>query len=171
MDKEDLMKLIEEDDLGLLDIKPSTSSSGSQDETILQKFIEINEFLDHFEGEPDLNAQDQLERGVAQRLEQILKNPQWWDFLKSYDRHHLLKISETKVYHSLEEIYSDDELGLFNDDDDQNIFTLTHVSKGVTPPDYVGRIKPCDDFENFEQLFIDCQNDLKCGNRLLSPFT
>ena len=51
-----------------------------------------------------------------------------------------------------------------------SIFDLEHVPKTTTMPDYVGSRKKCDDFADFEHLFIECQVDFKTGNRRLLPF-
>ena len=44
MDKQDLLKLIEDDDLGLLNIKPKQAVT-TTDERLLSSFQEINNFV------------------------------------------------------------------------------------------------------------------------------
>jgi hypothetical protein len=44
MDKKDLLKLIEDDDLGLLNVKPKQAAT-TTDERLLSSFQEINNFV------------------------------------------------------------------------------------------------------------------------------
>lgn len=71
---------------------------------------------------------------------------------------------------SVEEVLQEDPLGLLEDEED--IFTLKHVQipKKTTMPEYVGKRKPCKDFEKYEKLFTACQADLKSGKRKLFAF-
>ena len=52
MKKEDLINIINDDDLGLLKVKPKNSSAVSSDERLLASFLEINNFVDENQREP-----------------------------------------------------------------------------------------------------------------------
>ena len=45
MDREELLKLIAEDDLGLLKVKPKASAAVNADERLVASFHEINQFV------------------------------------------------------------------------------------------------------------------------------
>ena len=59
------------------------------------------------------------------------------------------------------DILGDDGLGLFD---------FKHVPKETEMPDYIAKRKPCKDFDQFEHLFIQCQEDLRNRNREITAF-
>lgn len=169
MKKEDLLKIIGEDDLGLLSLKPKHAAAASADERLANSFMEINEFFDMNGREPKI-ANGIQEHQLAARLDSIRSDDKKRELLKAYDAHHLLDIGTKKEINSISDILKNDDLNLL-DDDHEDILTLKNVPKITTMPDYVARRKPCKDFDKFEILFIDCQHDLKFGKRKLLPFT
>lgn len=44
------------------------------------------------------------------------------------------------------------------------------MSSARTSPQSLARRRPAEDFSSFEQLFVDCQEDLRVGRRRLVPF-
>lgn len=71
---------------------------------------------------------------------------------------------------SLNDIFNDDELGLL-DDGKNSIFELKHVStKPRAEAEMVAKRKRCKDFEQYKDLFIKVQGELKAGERKLLPF-
>ena len=52
MDKDDLLKLIEDDDLGLLNVKPKQSAVATADERLIASFTQINQFVSENGREP-----------------------------------------------------------------------------------------------------------------------
>ena len=70
---------------------------------------------------------------------------------------------------SLDDILNDDTFGLLDDKSNDDIFTLKNVPKVEkrADADYVAKRERFDDFEKYESLFIQCQQDLKDGKREL----
>ena len=167
MNPEELRKLIEDDDFGLLDVKPKVSNQCSADERLVNSFEEINSFVDKSGNEPQ-NSDDILERKLYFRLNGLREDSSKQEALSAYDRHDLFKVP-IKEIKSIEDIFKDDDSGLL-DDDEEDIFTLKHISKEINMPDYIGKHKPCRDFEKFESLFVQCQQEIKEGKRTLSQF-
>ncbi len=169
MDKNSILATIfANDPLGLLDIKPKTSSTVTTDQRLIQSFEEINNFIDDTGRKPKSGA-DIKERGLYCRLNGICEDMQKCEILQKYDRHNLLQNIPKKLT-TIDDILNDDKLGVFNTDDD--IFNLKHV-KLVThreSPDFVARRKKCQNFDKYEPLFKKCQNDLKVGTRQLIKF-
>ncbi|MBL6970042.1 MAG: GIY-YIG nuclease family protein [Campylobacterales bacterium] len=72
---------------------------------------------------------------------------------------------------SLDDILNNDEFGLLNTENEEDIHTLKNVSKkNENTPDYVARREVCEDFEKYEYLFIQVQKELNNGKRKLHSF-
>lgn len=166
MDKKDLLKLIEDDDLGLLNVKPKQAAT-TTDERLLSSFQEINNFVKENGREPKAGG-DINEHQLYARLNAIRENKEKIQALSGFDEHDLLR-KEVREIKSLKDVFEDDDLGILESDAD-SIFNLKHIPKEVEMPDYIANRKPCKDFQEFEQKFIQCQADLKSGKRKLWPF-
>jgi hypothetical protein len=166
MDKETILKLLEDDDLGLLKTKPKVAAT-TADDRLIASFQEITEFVRKNGRLPDANPKDVMEFRLYSRLKGFNEDPQKILALTPYDELTILK--PTKPIESIEDVFSDDDLGLLGDDA-ESIFTLKHVPKFIEKPDYVAQRKPCQDFEQFEPLFKECQAALAKGKRKISPF-
>ena len=165
MDREALQKLIEDDDLGLLNLKPKASTAASADERLITSFREINDYIRKHGNEPHANKTDVRQMILHSRLTALREDRKKIEILKPYDEFNLL--SEVKTIESIADIIRDDDLGLLHNDAD-NIFLLKNVPyKEIVMPDYIARRKPCPDFGNFEQLIKQCQRDLSTGKRRL----
>jgi hypothetical protein len=70
---------------------------------------------------------------------------------------------------SLEDIFKDDDLGLLKDWSD-DIFDMKHIPKEVAVPDYIAQRTVCQNFQQYEPLFKQCQTDIVSGKRKLMPF-
>ncbi len=139
------------------------------DDRLIASFEEINLFFEEHKKEPSKNA-DMTQRGLYVRLEGIRNNPSKIEALKKYDRFNLLVDKSTKKVNSIDEIFENDPLGLLENTQDEDIFTLKNLPKTTTMPDYVASRKVCKEFEKYEHLFIKCQNDLKNGKRNIVKF-
>jgi hypothetical protein len=170
MDREALQKLIDEDDLGLLDIKPLPSSSLTPEERLVEKFYKIIDFYRIHDREPHRDPGDMQEAQLAMSLEGIRQSNESVATLKALDEFGLLEPPIPPE--SLDDIFEDDDMGLLDGDDDpaRKIFNLKHIPKALETPDFVAQREPCDDFEQFEPLFKSCQKDLLAGKRKLLPF-
>lgn len=138
------------------------------DERLINSFEEINDFFDKTGDEPK-NSDDILERKLYFRLNSLREDACKKESLAQYDRHNLLNVV-IKEINSIEDILNDDAFGMFDDEEEEDIFTLKHIPKEINMPDYIGRHKPCKDFEKFEPLFLQCHQEIKEGKRDLSPF-
>ena len=167
MDKDDLLKLIEDDDLGLLNVKPKQSAVATADERLIASFTQINQFVSENGREPQSGKGIQ-EHQLYARLKGIRESNDKMQALAYLDEHGLLSVPRKEIT-SIDDIFDDDDLGILGNDAEE-IFTLRHVSKETTMPDYVASRKPCKDFEAFEAKFIQCQADLSSGKRKLWPF-
>lgn len=171
MDKDKkLQELLDNDPLGLLNVKASTSPARNEDERLVASFQEINEFFELNKREPKADNGIQ-EHQLYSRLKSIRTNPTKMEMLKSHDIHGLLN-SEPLEPVSIDEIMENDPLGLL-DDDTAGLFELKNIKpteKSRAETDFVARRKPCKDFSKYESLFKSVQKDLKEGKRKLIEF-
>ena len=83
---------------------------------------------------------------------------------------------EDNQKYSFEDIFEHDELGLFEEEEEQaaleleSILTLKHVTPVRNKYDSGKGTKPCEDFEKFKYRFEKCHSDLKQGRRKLIEF-
>lgn len=175
------------DELGLLKVKVKTSAP-TADEHLLAKFNEINDFFSANGREPKADMANVPEFMLNQRLNAIRSNEEQCASLRDIDSHGLLPEAsvvaepvadyqvevapepEPKEIESLDDIFSDDALGLLDDGAD-SIFTIRNVPKAIDMPDKIASRKRCKDFEQFEALFEACHADLKTGEREQHRFT
>lgn len=162
MNREDLINLINDDDLGLLAIKPKHSSSITADERLVGSFLEINNFINENGREPE-PGKDLNEHRLAARLKSLREDRTKSEQLLDYDELFLLN-QEVKPINTLQDIFDDDSGGILNEDD-PSIFSIKHVPKRSIrlSAEYIARRKPAKDFDKFEQSFIECQQNLKKG--------
>lgn len=166
MDLDRLKKLISMDDGGMLDVR-HTSRVQTRDEKLIATFEEINAFIDKHGREPS-SAGDVAEFTLHSRLSGIRKNAQKIIQLKPYDKHNLLEMPKEST---LADMIESDPFGLLSVESD--IFTLKHVpdpKQREEEPDFIAKRKPCRNFEKYESLFKQCQQDLKSGKRQLEKF-
>lgn len=162
MKKEDLLNLINDDDLGLLTIKPKNGSVISADERLIASFLEINNFVEENDREPQ-SGSNPNEHQLASRLKSIRDEKNKIKILLDYDEYNLLNV-EKKEINSIKDVFDDDDLGVL-DGTDENLFNLQNVPKHGerASADYVARRRSCKDFEKYESLFVECQKSLKAG--------
>lgn len=168
MNKKDLLDLIDDDDLGLLDIEIKAPSI-TPDDRLSNSFMEINEFFSLYNTEPKTGG-DIHEHKLASRLKHIRENKEQRDFLSKYDTHDLLKI-KVKDLDTVNDIFEDDDLDMLSVEDD-SIFDIKHVPINYYRKiaELIARRKPCKDFNDFESLFIQYQKDIKSGKNKLRVF-
>jgi hypothetical protein len=170
MKKEDLLNLIDDDDLGLLTIKPQNTSVISADERLLASFLEINNFIRENKREPQSEKGVQ-EHQLASRLKSLREEKDKAKILLDFDEFNLLNV-EKKEIKSIKDIFNDDDFGML-DNIDENLFNIYNVpnQKERKNADSVARRKPCKNFKEYENFFIECQNDLSIGKRKILKFT
>lgn len=171
MDRDELLKLIADDELGLLKVKPKASAAASADERLVASFHEINQFVSEHGREPKPGNGVQ-EHQLFSRLKAIRENKDKIQALLDLDEHKLLP-AEVKEIKSIQDVFADDDFGIL-DNEAESIFTIRHVPnvpKETNMPDYIARRKPCADFSDFEDKFKQCHADLVNGKRKLWPFS
>ena len=169
MDKKDLLDLINDDDLGLLDIEKKPILATPNDR-LLESFMEINEFLSLHNTEPKTGG-DIHEHKLASRLKYIRENKERRDFLSKYDTYGLLKI-EKKDIDTVSDIFEDDDLDLLSIEDSSvfNIKNVPKIKQDRSDPDFVAQREICADFDKYEHLFAQVQRELKVGVKKLATF-
>ncbi len=171
MEKDALRKILEDDDTGLLNIKPKRSAI-TVDERLLQSFRQINDFYRKHNREPQSNPASILEFQLFNRLKALRSSLEKCQALQEVDEFHLLNYVEPeKAITSVADIFNDDSLGLL-DDEAESIFNLKHVPKGpIEKPEKIAQRKVCEEFDQFEHLFKQCHAELSSGVREARQFT
>ncbi|MBU1691602.1 MAG: GIY-YIG nuclease family protein [Gammaproteobacteria bacterium] len=166
--------LAENDDLGLLNVKPHSSNSSTDAVRIQQAFEEVNVFVDrhHFSPGEGQNGEkiSVSERTLQMRLKTYRDQPDISALLKETDRHGLLTslTKQPPPPASLDDILAlDDEL---LSDPNEDIFTFRHARPAAARPDKISERKPCLDFEQFKPLFDQAIDDLATGERKSMKF-
>jgi len=73
---------------------------------------------------------------------------------------------------SLDDILNSDPFGLLNTNKEEDIHTLVNVpkiDKDRADADFVARREKFENFEKYEPLLVQCQQDLREGKRKLVP--
>lgn len=169
MEKEDLLKIVGDDEFGLLTVKPKVSAI-SVDGRLIESFNQINDFYRHHGKEPSANPHDILEYQLYSRLSGLRSNTAKREVLADLDIFNLLNAPPEKKIDSVSDIFEDDDLGLL-DDDAESIFKIRNVPKLIDRPDHIAKRRPCKEFNKFESLFKDCHAELKAGIREARTFT
>lgn len=179
MTDEELDKLIADDDLGLLVVKPKRTPQTTEEERLLEGFQEIIRFVEENDAAPSKYGEGINEKRLFTRLEAIRSSPQQCEKLKSFDEYGVLapcddppeEAAEEQVPASIDDLLNDP---LFDDLESEvgDIFNLKHVTlrKGIESADYVAQRKPCKNFKVYEEQFKDCQAELKAERRKLLTF-
>lgn len=159
----------EEDEFGLLNIKPGASPARNEDERLVASFQEINDFYDKNKREPQEGGSVQ-EHQLFSRLKSLRESPQKVEILRGYDSFDLLS-KATKKFESLEDILEDEEWNLI-DDDTEGLFEFKHIKQPHERAeiDFVAQRRPSKDFIKYEHLFKEVQKDLKETKRQLVAF-
>lgn len=95
VDKEKLLKLLEDDELGILSIKPKASAALTADERLVSSFKEITDFVKEHGRKPEANMGDMHEFKLHSRLSGLRNNPAKAEALQPYDELGLLPLSNT----------------------------------------------------------------------------
>ncbi|NBY10545.1 MAG: GIY-YIG nuclease family protein, partial [Sphingobacteriia bacterium] len=79
---------------------------------------------------------------------------------------------EKKEINSIDDIFNDDLLGIFDDGEAQSLFEFKYTPREIAraEADFVARRKPCKNFKDYEELFKSVQADLSSGKRKLVKF-
>jgi len=166
-----LFEIFEDDKSGILDVKSSNTPYKSEDDRLAGSYQEIADFCKQNKREPQL-GNGVLETTLYFRLKGIRENSDKSAILASKDSLGLLLKPTEKEIRSIDDIFSNDNLGIL-DSDAESIFTLKHVPKQDTreSADFIANRKPCKDFKKYECLFKEIQHDLSTEKRKLIKFS
>ena len=165
-----LSNIFDDDPLGILNVKAKVSNKVTSDERLEASFEELNKFVDENKREPEPNIANISEYKLYSTLKGLRENPEKIEALNSLDKHNLL-IKEEKQFDSVDDILGDDSLNILSDDS-EDIFNFKHTPKDFErdKAEFIGRRTKCKDFDNYEHLFKEVQNDLSLGKRKLIKF-
>ncbi len=168
MTDDQLAKLIQDDDQGLLKVKPKRTPQSTEEERLLDGFQTIVRFVETNGAAPAEKAVELSERLLFAKLNAIRSNPQQREKLLPFDEYNLLTES---LPATIDEILDDDFLDNLNPAANE-IFKIKNIplTKDIESPDYVAQRKPCKDFHLFEEQFLICQQEIKAEKRRLLPF-
>ena len=170
-DKESILKeIFENDPFGLLIVKPKKSAARTSDERLAASFDEINDFIENNEREPKPDPTNISEYKLYSTLKGLRENEDKMMALEPQDKYGLLNI-EKKEINSIDDILGDDSLDILGDDA-EGLFTFKHTPKDFEreKADFIGKRVKCKDFDKYEDVFKEVQNDLALGKRKLVDF-
>lgn len=171
MSKKTLDDIFNDDDFGLLDIKPKTSNVKSEEDRLIDSFEEINAFIDKNGREPA--ASSMSEYSLLARLKNFKEDEASKKILKPFDRHDLLGYVELDKP-TINDIFNDDDLGLLDTDSELDIFKFNHTPKPQdrADTDFVAKRAPMkeEEFEPYEKMFHKVHRELKEGVRKIAEF-
>lgn len=159
------------DPLGLLDVKLKASYAKTADERLSASFEEINAFYETNKRAPEPNTANISEYQLYSRLKSLREDESKFLMLEPLDKYDLLKV-EKKEINSIDDIFNDDMLGLFNDGEEQSLFEFKYTPREMAraEAEFVAKRKPCKNFKDYEELFKKVQADLTNGKRKLIDF-
>lgn len=168
--KKTLEDIFNDDDFGILDLKPKNSNVKTEDERLIESFQEINAFFEKNNREPE--ATNVTEFKLLSRLKALRNDAIKVEILKPYDTCNLLNIIEEVK--SVADILNDDDLGILDTEETLSIFKLKNVPSSVDrkEADFTARRKAMKDkdFTPYERQFKQVQKELKEGKRSITEF-
>lgn len=165
MDPAVLRQLVESDVDGLL-VVSERSRVLSADERLIESFREIQAFVAREQRPPERSRTNVSESRLAMRLEAMRNDDAQREVLLAYDEFRLLEEQEPPA--SIEDALANDSTGLLEDD---SLGLLAGpYAKAQTMPERIARRVPCQNFEDYRELFASCQRELRAGARKLLPF-
>lgn len=159
--------LAEEDESGLLDVKPRSSSNSTDESRARAAFEEINVFVDRHGFAPGAGPKERrigvAERLLQTRLRVCLESPEQCSLLHEIDRHGLLASVVQRAPATLDELLdTNDEL---LSDPNDGLFEFKIARAPAARPDMVSERVPCADFDTFKTLFEKAAAELASGER------
>lgn len=171
--KKTLDDIFNDDDLGILDTKAKISNIKSENDRLIDSFLEINAFFEKNNREPKADVFVVNERSLGVRLKGFRNSPLTVEILKPYDSHDLLGEIVVEI-NSVDDILNDDDLGILDTDEASEIFKIKNIPTldERAETDFTARRKAMknEDFAPYESKFKQVHKDLKEGNRKLSEF-
>lgn len=160
--------IFDDDDFGLLDVKPKVSSVKSEEDRLVDAFEEISAFVDKNNREP--SKSNMSEYSLLSKLKNFRESEGHKQVLKPFDRHNLLGHVEVDAP-SIDDILDDE---LLDSASDLSIFKYTHTPKPEdrAEADFVAKRTAMKekDFLPYEAMFHKVHNEIKEGKRKIRPF-
>lgn len=167
-----LEDIFNDDDFGLLESQQKQSIIRTDEDRLIDSFEEVNQFFEKNKREPSTTSMS--EYTLSARLRGFRANERNKSILKAFDRFNLLGEVELKL-ETLDDILSDDDLGLLDDEGDTSIFEFKYTPKegSRASADYIAQRKSISerDFQKYESMFKQVHRELKEGKRKLLNFT
>lgn len=172
----------EDDDLGLLNVKPLKRNASAQDK-LHQEFEKINAFVAEHDRLPKSDGDSFQEKLLARTLAKLVSNDAHRQALVDADVHGIFlkeidvtatsavsvsssereTVSKSELVKSLADIFDDDDDDLLSFEDD-SIFTIKHISQEKKEqPDEIAKRQPCADFDRYRSIFTSVHQQLKAG--------
>lgn len=181
------------DEFGLLDVAFKTVSQNTPIE--ITNFEAINTFVDQHGRAPNQDG-DLAEKLLARRLAVYQNNSDFHLALVSYDRYGLLVLVNKELVEQSAELASrvlldDEELKSINPEEvtslddifsstefneldlgDESLFDIKHIPvlTDREQPDVIAQRRVCEDFYQFESIFLEAQKGLKSGDMETARF-
>ena len=163
-----LEDIFNDDAFGLLDFKENKTIVKSDDDRLIDSFLEINDFFEKTGREPSDTSMS--EYGLYARLKNLRAEEKYKKILKGFDKFNLLGEVQMEDI-SIDDILNDDTLGLLATESDNSIFNFNHTPKAEdrAPTDFMAQRKPMSEkeFEKYETMFRQVHKELKEGKRKL----
>ena len=163
--------IFDDDDFGLLDYKENKTIVKTEDDRLIDSFLEINAFFEKNKREPSTSSMS--EYGLLSKLKNFRNNDKHKKIVKAFDRFNLLGEIEIDDI-SIDDILNDDEFGILDSDLEESIFNFNHTPKPGerASTDFMAQRKPMSDkeFEKYETMFRQVHKELKEGKRKLAEF-
>ena len=163
--------IFNDDAFGLLDYRENKTIVKTDDDRLIDSFLEINAFFEKNGREPSTSSMS--EYGFLSKLKNFRNNEQHKKIVKGFDKFNLLGDVEIDDI-TIDDILGDDALGILESDSDQSIFNFNHTPKQEerAATDFFAQRKPMSDkeFENYEIMFRQVHKELKEGKRKLGEF-
>lgn len=152
------------------DIKAPTHRATHSDR-LLKSFDEITDFVERKGRVPSSNG-DLSEKSLARRLQSIMDDKTKYDSCKPIDRLNILgEFQEKSIDEQLESIIDDP---IFDETPESRaLFDIPDYMRKAEErarAEYIGGRKPCHDFEKYERLFVQLQEDIDLGRKKLVQF-
>ena len=163
--------IFNDDAFGLLESKENKGFVRTDEDRLIDSFEEINSFFEKNEREPSTSSMS--EYSLHARLKEFRNNDEKRSVLKAFDRFKLLGEGVGQI-ESIDDILSDDDLGLLDNSGDNSIFEFKYTPKSPnrSNADYIAQRKsmPDREFKKYEAMFQQVHQDLKEGKRKLVDF-
>lgn len=160
------------DEFGLLDVKAKVNRIKTDEDRLIDTFMEINAFVEQNRREPSVSSMTEYE--LLSKLKCIRENENHKVLLKPYDKHNLLGKVEIENK-SIDDILNDDVLGLLDNESELSLYDFKHTPKQSekrAETDFVAQRKPMSEkeFKKYDVLFQQVHKELKENKRKLVEF-